>query len=188
MRNGSIGTSGSPSSLARWTGKPSHRIRAVVALAALLPLIAAAAEGQSEDADPPPPGPGQSGLGRAAPWSVEGTPETPKPRPHTEDRDRDQLDELWSRMEKRPSELRCRILELEELGRFYVEDVSGVAGGDPYWLQLPKGIKIVAESPARFGGRKKLKLEDLDVGQLLIITLRQRDGEMVKVRVRAPKA
>ncbi len=190
MRRKSISTSGSCSGLLGRAAKLNRGIRVLAALGAVLVLIAAAAEGQSEGVTPryqDPNDPGQAGPGQAAPWSVEGKPRTPPSRPNVEDPDRDPLREYMRDLEKRHSGgLRCRIMEVQELGRLYVEDVSGIAGGDPYWLQLPKGVKLLAEDPDSFGGRKKLELEDLEIGQLLRVTLRERDGEIVKVKVRQP--
>ena len=117
--------------------------------------------------------------------SVEGKPNPPE-RPKTGGPDRKHREDHWRKMDelkKGPAGLRCRILELEDLGRLYVEDVSGVAGGEPYWVQLPKDVKLLAEDPTRFDGRRKLKLEDLEIGQLLLITLRPGDGEILKVKV-----
>ncbi len=207
MRRKSSGTSGSPSGFAGQAVRPNRRIWVLGALAVLLPWLAAAASGQTEPGQTEPgqtepgqteprqtdPGktyPGESGLGPAAPWSVEGRPAPRGSRPKTvRDREREEgrdlWDEYWSQKKKQP--VRCKILEVEDLGRLYVEDVSGLARGVPYWVQLPKEVKLLAEDPTKFDGRKKLKLEDLEVGQLLLITLRPKDGEILKVKVRPPQ-
>ncbi len=125
---------------------------------------------------------GATGPGKAAPWSVEGTP-TPPQRPEIDVRHRDRdwkRREFWNKNAIEERRLQCRILEVEDLGRIYVEDVSG---GSPYWIQLPEEVKIRTTDRASFGGRGRLKLEDLAAGQLLVITLRRRDGEILVVRV-----
>ncbi len=157
---------------------------AVLALAA----VGGATSGAQDPQQPPPDRPGQGGPGEAAPWSVEGKPTPRLPRPRETDERRRNMDEMWSKRDRERDQVRCRILEVEELGRIYVEDVSGFAGGSPYWIQLPDDVKLRAERASDFGGRKKLKVEDLDVGQLLIMTLREHTDEIVKVRVRAAKA
>ena len=122
---------------------------------------------------------GVDGPGEAAPWSVEGKrPEPRRPVTVTDDRDG-----FWRDRDRRrmPEGIRCRILEVEELGRIYVEDLKG---GEPYWIQLPDEVKIRTAHRDRFGGRKKLTLEDLEVGQRLVVTVRESDGEIVKVQVR----
>ena len=192
MQRQSTGISGSRPRTIKRLEKPGRRGFWVLPLvAALLPLIAVAAQGQTEGLTPKykdPNDPKQTGPGKAAPWSVEGEPKTPPPRPKTEDLDRDPLVKFMRNLWKQPSGgLRCKILEVQELGRLYVEDVSGVAGGTPYWLQLPEEVKLFADDARNFGGRKKLKLEDLEIGQLLIVTLKERTGEIAKVRVRQPK-
>ncbi len=140
-------------------------------LAVVLPLLAAAAvEGQSD---------GASGPGQAAPWSVEGSPNPPG-RPDTGVRDRDDYWERTSKLEKRSPRLRCQILEVEELGRIYVQEASGT----PYWIQLPPEVKIRTIYRKSFDGRKKLTIDDFETGQHLVVTLRDDTDEIVKVMVR----
>ena len=191
MRRESTGTSGSlPCTVALSKKRNPRRVWFLTLFAALLPLIAVAAWGQTEGMAPKykdPNDPKQTGPGQAAPWSVEGEPKTPPPRPKTEDLDRDPLVKFMRSLRKQPSGgVRCKILEVQDLGRLYVEDISGIAGGTPYWLQLPEEVKLVAHDPRKFDGRKKLDLDDLAIGQLLIVTLKERTGEIVKVRVRQP--
>ncbi len=191
MRRESIATSDSRPRGAIGTVTTKWGILAFLALVMLAFLAAAAASGQTEGTSSryqDPNDPKRSGPGQAAPWSVEGQPPDPPPRPRVRDPDRDPLDEFWRDKDKEPSGgIRCKIIEVKELGRLYVEDVSGIAGGFPYWLQLPKEVKLVAENSAEFDGRKRLELEDLEAGQLLRVTLRKSDGEIVKVKVRAAR-
>ncbi len=186
MRSQSSGASGRAAKL--------NRIWILGIFVALLPWIAAVAEGQETEpgqveprtTEPKETHPGDSGLGPAAPWSVEGRPEPGGQRPKTDrERQREKLDELHRKNDKRPR--RCKILEVHNLGRLYVDDVSGHAAGFPYWVQLPPNVRLVAEDPRQFDGRKRLKLEDLEVGQLLFITVKASDGEILKVKVRAAK-
>jgi hypothetical protein len=139
----------------------------------LLPWwTAAAAHGQTDGVD---------GPGEAAPWSVEGSRPVPR-RPATVTDDRDGF---WRHRDERlPRSIKCQILEIEELDRIYVEDA---AGGEPYWIQLSPEVKIRTAFPDSFGGRKKLTLEDLEVGQRLVVSVRPNDGEVVKVQVRPAK-
>ncbi len=148
-------------------------------LAVLLSLFAATVvAGQSD---------GAAGPGKAAPWSIEGSPDPPR-RPDTPDRVGDrERDEFWDKMdkhEKGPRGLRCQILEVQELGRLYVQDDSGI---DPYWIQLPPDVKIRTLYRKSFNGRKKLTIDDLEVGQHLVVTLKDGTDEIVKVMVRPAK-
>ena len=139
-------------------------------LIALLPLLTAdVIEGQSVGVD---------GPGEAAPWSVEGSP-TPMRRPDTPKR---ATDDFWERMEQQrrgPPGLRCRILEVEELGRINVQEDSG----DVYWIQLPPEVKIRTHHRGSFDGRRKLTIDDLEAGQRLVVTLKDNTDEIVKVMV-----
>ncbi len=189
MQRKSIGTFGLLPGLAGWADKP-RRIWILAALAALL-LLTAVAEGQSDGVAPrhqDPNDPGQTGPGQAAPWSVEGTP-TPSQRPRTGKRDRDrERDDFRKRMDKLengPRALRCQILEVEELGRIYVQEPLG---DSPFWIQLPPKVKIRTIHPESFGGRKKLTIDDLEIGQQLVVTLKGNTDEIVKVMVRPAKA
>ncbi len=76
--------------------------------------------------------------------------------------------------------IRCEIQQVEEQGRLYVVEIAGRR--DEYWIQLPNEIKIVTSAPQSFDGRKKLKIEDLEVGQRIDVTVRGED-EIRKVRV-----
>lgn len=126
------------------------------------------------------------GPGRGAPWSVEGTPKTGPGRPEVDDRagfpSAGRKREKWP--ERSSKKLVCELLEVEELGRLYVQDTSGTA---PYWIQLPKEVKIRTSKPDSFGGRKVLELDDLEAGQKLMVSLRKKDGEIIRVQVYPPK-
>ena len=140
----------------------------VLILLSLLGLAAGPATGQSHV----PPSSG-SDPGSEGPWKLPG-------RDSELDRRIDQQrgvnrNAVWA--------IRCSIQEIEELGRIYVEDA---ADRSRYWIQLPSSVKIRAAHRESFGGRKKLKLRDLEVGQRLVVTLRQRDDEILKVQVRPP--
>ena len=147
----------------------------------LLCLSADLAECQSDNPNSPND-PRGSDPG-AVPWSAPGT--IPGSGPGSAARQqrppKDDRDDFWRRMDMKPKGLRFRLLEVEALGRLYVQDLSGVSR---YWLQLSRQVKIRTAYPDSFGGRKKLKLKDLEVGQLLIVTLRRSDGEILTVVVR----
>ncbi len=148
-------------------------------LIVLLPWLATAAEAQSDGVD---------GPGEAAPWSVEGKPRQTGPAPRGSDRDRARhMDGYWGTPEppKREQRLRCRILEVEELGKIYVRDLSGAA---PYWIQLPREVKIRTGHAKSFDGRKKLTIDDLEAGQRLVVKLKDGTDEIVKVVVTPAKA
>ena len=124
---------------------------------------------------------GQSGLpsddrhGKDGTWDVGG-----KKTPPTDDEN----ENFWASQGKKSlREIKCYLREVADLGRIYVEDASG---GAPYWIQLPDSVKLRAASKADFDGRKKLKLEDLEAGQRLELTLRKKSDEVMIVRVRRP--
>ena len=147
--------------------KPTSKLP-ILLLLGLLALTVAALPAQTHI--PPPSG---SDPGNGGPWKLPG-------RDPELDRRIDQQrgvnrNAVWA--------IRCSIQEIEELGRIYVEDASDRSR---YWIQLPTSVKIRAVHRQSFGGRKKLKLKDLEVGQRLVLTLRQRDDEILKVQVRPP--
>ncbi len=174
-----------PGGLATSTERPNLRIWILGAMAALLPLVAVVAEGQSDGASVPrQTRPGDSGLGPAAPWSVEGSPLPPEDDGMRRKRPEDDLWGRAERSEKRLPRLRCQILEIEELGRIHVQEFPA---GSPYWIQLPSEVKIRPARSSSFGGRRKLTLDDLEVGQRLVVTLKKGTDEIVKVVVSPAK-
>ncbi len=142
--------------------------RRTLFLVGILTFAAAAAHGQSHV----PPSSG-SDPASSGPWNLPGR------DPDLEKKADDQLgakrNAIWA--------IKCSIQEIEELGRIYVEDA---ADRSRYWIQLPSAVKIRAAHRQSFGGRKKLKLKDLEIGQRLVVTLRQRDDQILKVQVRPP--
>ncbi len=136
-------------------------------LAALVVLPAAEVEGQS---DVPP---GDDRHGKEGTWDLGRKP--PPPAPEKDFRETD--------LKKSLRRIRCDLHEVQDLGRIYVQELGG---GAPYWIQLPNTVKIRAYSKADFDGRKKLKLEDLEAGQRLELTLRKKSDEIMIVRVRRP--
>ncbi len=137
-------------------------------LLAVLPWLAAEAECQT--IKPPPKSP----PGSATPWSA---PERFDPDNIPKTDGPEEAERLRS--------LKCHIREIEELGRLYVEDAIDRSH---YWIQLSNKVKIRAADPASFDGRKKLKVEDLAIGQRLVVTVRTKDEEILKVEVRPPAA
>lgn len=119
--------------------------------------------------------PGDDRHGKAGTWDVGA-----KSYPEIDDEDSDS-DPWESKRKKSLRMIKCHLRDIQELGRIYVQDVGG---GNPYWIQLPDAVKIRAASKADFDGRKKLNLEDLEVGQRLELTLRKKDDEILVVRVR----
>ena len=134
--------------------------------AALLICVADGAEAQS-------PQLGDDRHGTDGTWDL-----GPKSEPKIDVED----DDPWgSKRKKSLRMIKCHLREVQELGRIYVQDF---AGGHPYWIQLPDTVKIRAARKADFDGRKKLKLEDLEAGQRLELTLRRKDDEILVVKVR----
>ena len=162
--------------------KPATKIWSLAVMAIWLPWIAAAEVHAQRPGQQTKPG--DSGLGPAAPWSVEGYPE---PRDSQGVRRPPREGGLWPRSERRerpPLGLRCEILEIEELGRLYVQEIPA---GQPFWLQLPDEVKLRSGRRSSFGGRKKLTLEDLEVGQRLVVKMKKGTDEIVKVLVSPAK-
>ena len=137
------------------------RLTLVVTFLATLPVGALA---QSDGATAP---------GSTGPWKI---PERDRSQ------DEDSGDPLGGRARQLDS-IRGVIHDLEELGRLFIEDA---ADGSQYWIQLPDSVKIRAADRKLFGGRKQLKLEDLEIGQRIELTLRKSTGEILKLVVRRP--
>jgi len=142
---------------------PTVLFFAIVLLVLGTQHLGASIEGQTTGgSDPPDTG--------SAPWS------TPKWQHPDDDRSDSQL-----KVKIRTSRsFRCEIQQVEEQGRLYVVELAGRR--EEYWIQLPNEIKIVTSTPQRFDGRKKLKVEDLEVGQRIEVTVRGEDT-IRKVRV-----
>ena len=131
-----------------------------VAIALL--AFTAVAEAQLPGSGTEPPGEGGS------PWSA---PQWKRP-------DSERPEGGFSFKVKRSRSIRCEIHQVEALGRIYVAE----PGGAQYWIQLPASVKISAQDPTSFAGRKKLEIEDLQVGHRLQVTVRGED-DIRKVRV-----
>ncbi len=145
-------------------------------VAALLLIPAAGAVAQSDM-------PSDDRHGKEGTWNLE-----PKPLPPpTKGRDRDRSrarhkeEDPFASERKKMRVIKCHLREVQELGRIYVEEISG---GPAYWVQLPDTVKIRAFRRADFDGRRKLKLEDLEAGQRLELKLKKDDDQVQVVRVR----
>ncbi len=75
---------------------------------------------------------------------------------------------------------KCELLELYENGVIRVRQESD---GEERMLQLTDKPVVKAQNKARFGGRKKLSLEDLQVGHRLSLTRRVDKDLVVKIKV-----
>ncbi len=138
-------------------------------LMALLPWLAMAvpAIAQSDGATDP---------GSTGPWKLPG---------RNGENDKGHHDERWSSQVGKLQSIRGQIHEVEELGRLLIEDASDKS---QYWIQLPDSVKIRAADRSHFGGRKKLELKDLEVGQRIVLTLRRSDSEILKLVIRRPSS
>ena len=133
-------------------------------LFALLPWITVASGARAQTD-------GSTGPGSTGPWQI------PRNVPETDE----DSDDFWGSSVNKLQSIRGVIHEIEELGRIFIEDS---ADGLQYWIQLPNSVKIRAADRSTFGGRKKLKIEDLAAGQRILLTLRKDDGEILKLVVR----
>ena len=142
---------------------------AALPLAAALLLIPVAAAEAQDDL------PSDDRHGKEGTWNL-GPKQHPRLPPMEEDEEgRFTFDHKNRRV------IDCHLREVQELGRIYVQELSGAPA---YWIQLPDDVRIRAVRKADFDGRRKLKLEDLKAGQRLKLTLRKTHDEILVVRVR----
>ena len=142
--------------------------------AALLLFPAAGAEAQSGL-------PEDDRHGKEGTWNL-----GPKEFPPTDEKRKkrgEKEDDPFASVREKMRVIDCHLREVQELGRIYVQELSG---GPAYWVQLPDDVKIRAFRRADFDGRKKLKLEDLEAGQQLELKLRKDDDQVQVVRVKRP--
>lgn len=75
---------------------------------------------------------------------------------------------------------KCEVARLGEGRTLFVFDELSEA---IHKIELGKKVKLRAVSKAQFDGRKKLTFEDLEVGQVVKVSFRKADGQILRLDV-----
>ncbi len=79
--------------------------------------------------------------------------------------------------------IKCVVIAVEEDGTLLVEDESG-----RHRIAYDEDLKVVAQDKRQFDGRKRLTMEDIEVGHKIKVTLRPAAQQIVSIQVLRERA